>query len=231
MRRGHRDDRRPGRLADLDVAFGQGYGIARPAPPWAAIEPGAVDACRESFVATLATPSPTSDRQSHDQSLEQLAMLLSDSAATTDLSVAIRLIADVLGADAAAVVALEPGDRLVTHGLHRESLPPRLRHAADGGAREALAHERMEQLLAVDGTAASDEASALIAGGYRSRLATPIISVGVTVGVLEAYARELRPWSRFDFRHARIIAHQLSGAVDRRTNPVLPRTVATQPAA
>src|SRR3954454_5417060 len=41
------------RLADLDVAYGQGYGIARPAPPWAAVAPEAAAACLRSFEATL----------------------------------------------------------------------------------------------------------------------------------------------------------------------------------
>ncbi len=41
------------RLADLDVAFGQGYGIARPAAPWAAVAHEAAAACLASFEATL----------------------------------------------------------------------------------------------------------------------------------------------------------------------------------
>ena len=40
------------RLADLDVAYGQGYGIARPAAPWAAVAPEATAACLRSFDAT-----------------------------------------------------------------------------------------------------------------------------------------------------------------------------------
>ena len=42
------------RLADLDVAYGQGYGIARPSAPWVPVAPEATAACLHSFEATLA---------------------------------------------------------------------------------------------------------------------------------------------------------------------------------
>ena len=44
------------RLADLDVAYGQGYVITRPTVPWACAAPEAVDACTVSFTAALAVP-------------------------------------------------------------------------------------------------------------------------------------------------------------------------------
>ncbi len=49
------------RLADLDVAYGQGYGIARPSAPWVPVAPEATAACLHSFQATLSDASPGAD--------------------------------------------------------------------------------------------------------------------------------------------------------------------------
>jgi len=37
----------------------------------------------------------------------------------------------------------------------------------------------------------------------------------LVVGALEAYSVDERPWSRFEIRRARMIAHQLGAAVER----------------
>jgi EAL domain-containing protein (putative c-di-GMP-specific phosphodiesterase class I) len=42
-------------LAELDVAYGQGYAIARPAPPWAPIDPDAAATCLHAPAANVAT--------------------------------------------------------------------------------------------------------------------------------------------------------------------------------
>ena len=55
----------------------------------------------------------------------------------------------------------------------------------------------------------------LAAQGFRSLLRLPIVCEAETVGILEAYSRRDRPWSRFEIRRARIIAHQLAAALER----------------
>ena len=47
-------------LADLDVAYGQGWAIARPVPPWAAASPDAVEACRAALRSALTDTQGTS---------------------------------------------------------------------------------------------------------------------------------------------------------------------------
>ena len=51
------------RLADLDVTYGQGYVIARPAPGWPAASPEAAAACATSFTVTLAGAGGGRDRR------------------------------------------------------------------------------------------------------------------------------------------------------------------------
>ena len=45
------------RLADLDVGFGQGYAIGRPAPEWPVADADAARSCRASFAAALSAPA------------------------------------------------------------------------------------------------------------------------------------------------------------------------------
>jgi hypothetical protein len=72
------------RLADLDVAFGQGYFIARPAAPWPAAAPAAEQSCRDTFQASLGDHAEAADRHEHD-GLEGLARRLADVATAEDL--------------------------------------------------------------------------------------------------------------------------------------------------
>jgi diguanylate cyclase (GGDEF)-like protein/PAS domain S-box-containing protein len=58
------------RLADLDVAYGQGYGIARPAPPWPTVAPDAAAACLTSFQATLQDRDEADDVADRDRRFE-----------------------------------------------------------------------------------------------------------------------------------------------------------------
>jgi GAF domain-containing protein len=79
------------RLADLDVTFGQGYVIARPAHDWSPASAEAVDACTVSFTAALSLPS--------GDDLEQVVALLADARDGDDLSAAAAPIARELRAD------------------------------------------------------------------------------------------------------------------------------------
>ena len=73
----------------------------------------------------------------------------------------------------------------------------------------------MVQVLAGDPSADVEERAALAALGYRSLLRLPVSCEDLVVGALEAYSVDERPWSRFEIRRARMIAHQLGAAVER----------------
>jgi diguanylate cyclase (GGDEF)-like protein/PAS domain S-box-containing protein len=81
------------RLADLDVAFGQGYRLARPAPPWAALDRSAVDACLAAARASLIGDG------THDGGLAALVARLSNSSTPADLAACLAPIAAELHAD------------------------------------------------------------------------------------------------------------------------------------
>ena len=51
--------------------------------------------------------------------------------------------------------------------------------------------------------------------GFASLLAVPIATDGRTTAALEIYAARPRSWSRFEVRRARLVGHQLRGAIAR----------------
>jgi EAL domain-containing protein (putative c-di-GMP-specific phosphodiesterase class I) len=177
-------------LADLDVAYGQGYLIARPAAPWVTASSEAAATCLNSFAATLHDEAAASERAGHDGRLERLTGRLSRISTRGELDGTLLTMAMELHADDVRIGSPE--------------------RVLDGSARAG-------QLLVNDETAPERERAALRAGGHGSRLTLPVVCGGELVGVLEAYSREERPWSRFEIRRARIIAHQL-GAVLARTS-------------
>ena len=94
------------RLADLDVAYGQGYGLARPGPPWVELEAEATAACSVSFTAALSDDPLTTSGDGQDHGLEQLLARLSLTHRVRDVEVLAPAIARELHADG---VRLLPG--------------------------------------------------------------------------------------------------------------------------
>jgi EAL domain-containing protein (putative c-di-GMP-specific phosphodiesterase class I) len=90
------------RLADLDVAFGQGFGIARPQAPWAQPAETARDACRRAFAASFAQ-GPRGTGSSRARQLEHLARHLSDVASVQGLADVLPVVARTLQADVASI--------------------------------------------------------------------------------------------------------------------------------
>jgi diguanylate cyclase (GGDEF)-like protein/PAS domain S-box-containing protein len=76
-------------LAALDVSYGQGYLIARPAAPWAEIDPDAAEACGVAFRAALHEPTAT----------ERFADLVARAASPEELDPSLPAIAAEIGAD------------------------------------------------------------------------------------------------------------------------------------
>ena len=89
------------RLAALDVAYGQGYLIARPASPWPSIDPAVTEACQASAHAALAG---TDTSRTQDLRLERLTGLLARVTRPEHLDACLPTLAAELGADHAQIV-------------------------------------------------------------------------------------------------------------------------------
>jgi diguanylate cyclase (GGDEF)-like protein/PAS domain S-box-containing protein len=95
------------RLAELDVSYGQGYLIARPAPPWATVSSAAADACR---AAARAAFSDELDFETHERRLEQITRLLVGVRSAEDLDACLRLLTAELRADRLEIVPGGPAE-------------------------------------------------------------------------------------------------------------------------
>jgi diguanylate cyclase (GGDEF)-like protein/PAS domain S-box-containing protein len=190
------------RLADLDVAYGQGYGIGRPGPDWAEPAPEATETCRVSFTTTLVDPRAQAAGQ--DQRLEQVGDRLAHVHGREDLVGVLGAIARELRASGVRVVAVDgTATVLADAALTGAPVMPFAPLAV------------LSQLLAGDPDAPLADVHDVIRLGYRSRLRVPIALGGEPLAVLEAYSTDDRPWSRFEIRRARIISHQLGSALAR----------------
>ena len=101
------------RLADLDVAFGQGYAIARPGEPWPSAAQAARRSCQRSFEASVSDASTTVD--GHDRGgLEQLTRQLANITTPEELDGCLPTIARELRADEVRIAA----DPTTAHAGH-----------------------------------------------------------------------------------------------------------------
>jgi diguanylate cyclase (GGDEF)-like protein len=205
-------------LADLDVTYGQGYVIARPAPAWPVVAVEAAHACLRSFTASLGRAS--SDEMSalrHDRRLEWLTWKLSEAANYVELSTVVEHIAQELHADELSLSAIDEaaGDLIFVGARGPDHFDERY-HIADYPQTERILREQeTAQVLVSDPAADEGELAVLARLGMRSVLILPIVCAGRSIGLLEAYSEQERPWSRFEIGRARIIALQLGAAMDR----------------
>jgi len=194
-------------LADIDVAFGQGWAIGRPAAPWAPVAPEAAASCRARATAVLGGPARTAP-----DAIEQVADALSEISSDDELAAALAPLVRDLRASHAAVYE-RCDDWLVAVGGPAGPQPsaPETVPVVPAALLEGHA------VQVVEGVAGPDPlAHALLEmRGSAALLAVPVLAHGRTVGALEIYSDEARPWSRYDVHRARVIAHQLRETITR----------------
>lgn len=195
-------------LADLDVTFGQGYALGRPAAPWADPTPAAARLCRtsahEALRGTGTGRSPDSDGR-----LEGLSAWLAAIPNLDQLATATTLIAQLLHAHEVLLSVFDP-DTASVRGVERHawSLESRAYALADYPLTARVLTDRVAaQVLAGDPTADPAEQTLLRELGHGSALLVPVVARGQTIGLLEAYSRAARTWTRVEITRARTIAH------------------------
>jgi GAF domain-containing protein len=77
-----------------------------------------------------------------------------------------------------------------------------------------LRSQESVQVMVGDPEAEPSEVDLLLALGYGSLLLVPILRAGQSVGVIEAYSRSERPWTRADISRARIISNQFAPLIE-----------------
>jgi diguanylate cyclase (GGDEF)-like protein len=214
-------------LADLDVTYGQGFGLARPGPPWAQVGAWVAGTLR-SREARAAASTGSSDGSSSNSSgenadlrLASLTSRLANVRSAEELRALGALVAAELGADEVAYLrrgaetgTLEPlGDQpwLPAGTVLGLANYPTLR--------QILATQQVVQVLMSDATADLGELSLLGRSGHGSMLLAPLVTHGEVTGVMVALNATERPWTRAETSRARIVGHQLGSVLDGLSSP------------
>jgi EAL domain-containing protein (putative c-di-GMP-specific phosphodiesterase class I) len=201
-------------LADLDVTFGQGYALGRPAAPWADPTPSAVTLCRTTAQQAL-QGNGTGRSPGSDGLLEGLSAWLADVPDLDQLATSTTLIAELLHAHEVLLSVFDPETDSV-RGVERHawSLESRAYALADYPLTARVLADRVAaQVLAGDPTADPAEQTLLRELGHGSALLVPVVARGQTIGLLEAYSQTPRMWTRIEITRARTIAHILGLAI------------------
>jgi diguanylate cyclase (GGDEF)-like protein len=205
-------------LANLDVPWGQGYTIGRPAPPWGPVAPPAAATCREALAkALISTPGgQTPTISAGDRRLEHLSARLANARSRSDLYAALDLIAGELHADKICLSRWRASSQLIeTLSESGQQPPEEVFRLSDYplSAKPIYGHEAV-QVLVGDPDADRAEVELMLSLGYRSLLIVPVIHRGETVGLLEALSAQERPWTRTEINRARIVSNQFGSAIE-----------------
>jgi EAL domain-containing protein (putative c-di-GMP-specific phosphodiesterase class I) len=195
-------------LADLDVTFGQGYALGRPAAPWSGAVPAAASVCRSTAQRAL-QGTGSSCSPGSDGLLEGLSARLAAIPDLDQLAKATTLIAELLHAHEVLLSVFDP-DTASLRGVERHawSLDSRAYALADYPLTAHVLSDRVAaQVLAGDPTADPAEQAVLHELGHGSALLVPVVALGQTIGLLEAYSHLPRTWTRIEITRARTIAH------------------------
>jgi EAL domain-containing protein (putative c-di-GMP-specific phosphodiesterase class I) len=187
-------------LADIDVAYGQGWAIGRPAAPWVPVAQEAADRCRARARDALTAPLAGAGGDALERAADALARVTSREQI----------------AEALAPVARElRGARVVVHERAGGALAPVSAEDLAPIATPAMLADGAVAILR-GGTAADPLAvTELDARGFGALLALPVTRDGEIVAAVELYAESAVAWRRFDVRRARMAAHHVAAALAR----------------
>jgi diguanylate cyclase (GGDEF)-like protein len=205
-------------LADLDVQWGQGYVLARPAEGWPTVSEEAADVCRAGLDAALRETSiprhPVAT--AGDRGLERLSARLAGARTKEDLENALGLIARELNAGEILLSQLHPAeDRIETlAGSRTPNGETRFDLSDYPLTKQVLERQEAVQVLISDPTSDSAEVQLLLELGHSSLLMVPVVHRGESLGLLEAFSGAERPWTRSEINRARIIASQFASVIE-----------------
>jgi diguanylate cyclase (GGDEF)-like protein len=201
-------------LAAMDVTYAQGWALARPDAPWAALAPQAAAAASAEVRTGMRVV-----REPHDDAMPTLGDLVARLAAVSgveDITALATMIPAALGADDAAVSRVVPGEGCLEDiSRHGWSKPGERYYLRDYPATEYVLRTRTAgQVVAGDPASDPAEVSLLEQSGMQAVLMVPLVFGGRDVGLLELYRRVALPWSNGEVERAQLLAHQLGAVID-----------------
>ncbi len=201
-------------VADLDVTYGQGFGLGKPQPPWASTS---------SWVATtlsrrgLRSHAPEEGTDEADESrLAQLAARLADAGSLAELPEIETAIAAELGADDVCLLRCSDDGETLEMISQRRWLGygTQLRARYYATIRNVLTTGDAVHVL--DGDAAADgaELALLRRADASAMLLTPVVAGGRRLGVLMLFRGGDRRFGRAEVSRARVVGYGLAGLLE-----------------
>jgi diguanylate cyclase (GGDEF)-like protein len=200
-------------LASMDVTYAQGWALARPEAPWAALAPqAAAAASAEVRIGMRVVREPRDDVPTLGDLIARLAAVSS----VEDIRVIATMIPAVLGGDDAAVSRVLPDEGCVEDiSRHGWSRPGERYHLSDYPATEYVLRTRTAgQVVAGDSASDPAEVALLEESGMQAVLLVPLVFGGRDVGLLELYRRLAMPWNSGEIERAQLLAHQLGAVIE-----------------
>ncbi len=199
-------------LADLDVEWGQGYALGRASEPWAKVPVHAARVCRAGLDEAM-RPVPVAQETivAGDRGLERISARFAATRTKHDLEDALPLLAAEINADSLALSRLHPEE-----GVLETLAETRKEHRTLFDLSEypltvqVLRTQEAVQVMIGDPETEPSEVDYLLELGYGTLLILPVVYAGESIGALEAYCVQERPWSRTEINRARIIANQIA---------------------
>ena len=198
-------------LSRLDVTYAQGYALARPAPAWPGV---AADVAAMAAADARGGMRVTPERpvgESAPVTLGQVSGSLANVRTKADLDDSVVLMERLIHSDDVAVSQVLPGERILEALTEHDWEGADLRYQLDDypTTEYVLTHGEIGQLVAGDPAADPAEVALLADAGFAAMLIAPIVHRCESVGLLEIYRREPRPWTPGEVDSARVFAHQL----------------------
>jgi EAL domain-containing protein (putative c-di-GMP-specific phosphodiesterase class I) len=204
-------------LADLDVTYGQGYALARPAETWASVSGSVSEALLRRSLQSQADVTADSDlADSGDKRLEFVSARISQVESLEEVGELFELVAAEVGADKVTLsrwIADEDSVQTVIEG-GESTAGERFKLVNYPSTKHVLTTQEAVQVLVTDPGADIGEVSLLTRAGFSALLMVPVVCRGRTIGLLEAFSATERPWTRSEINRARIISYQLGSALD-----------------
>jgi diguanylate cyclase (GGDEF)-like protein len=205
-------------LADLDVEWGQGWALGRPAPPWTPVDPIAAQVCQAALAQSFQSlPSIGNPVSSGDRRLVHLSALLAGARTRSDLEAALAPISAELGADDISLSRWHPDrgliETLATTADELAEVDDFYPLAEYSLTQAVVGDQKAAQVLVSDPESDPAEVDLLLRLGERSLLIVPVVAAGECLGIIEAYRTYERPWTRTEINRARVIANQFASVI------------------
>ena len=207
-------------LADLDATYAQGYALARPAPPWPVLAPGAAVVSADQVEMGVRVAGGERLAGTWSQGLAELATDLGAIDEISELAPVGRTVADLLGADDVSLmrVTTEPAAIVELLSAHPDNVPGESWPLAEYPATAHLvATGRIGQVVAGDPLGDPAELAELGRLQIGAMLMVPLELGRGRRALMEVYRVRPQAFSRAQIERARVVALQLGAVISRLT--------------